>query len=209
MRDNSAPATSAAVLAGGTSSRLGFPKAHLRLGTGRTLLEDTVRKLKRLSDDTFVVANDSLFDVPGTRRESDRWVGAAALGGIHAALIAARHDRVIVTGCDMPFLSVPLLKRLIDLDPDADVVVPRIDGYPEPLHAIYRRACLPAIEEQIRAKKLRIIGFYPSVRVRFVDEPELREIDPLLRSFRNCNTPDLVRHAALDVARDGIESLIR
>ena len=42
---------SAAVLAGGVSSRLGFPKALLRLGTGRTLIEDTVRKLRRLSDE--------------------------------------------------------------------------------------------------------------------------------------------------------------
>ena len=128
MRDNSVPGTSAAVLAGGLSSRLGFPKAQLRLGTGRTLLEDSVRKLRRISDDTFVVANDSTFDVPGVRREPDRIEGAAALGGIHAALVAARYDRVIVTGCDMPFLNVALLEMLKAIDPLADVVVPRIDG---------------------------------------------------------------------------------
>ncbi len=138
----------------------------------------------------------------------DRLAGAAALGGIHAALESARHERVIVTGCDMPFLNVRLLDWLSALDPEADVVIPRIEGYPEPLHAIYKKSCIPAIEHAIAARRLRIVGFFSSVRIRFVDEPELRAIDPFLRSFRNCNTPDLVRQVAKDVARDGIESLI-
>ena len=164
--------------------------------------------MRRLSDDTIVIANDSSFHVSGVRREADRLVGAAALGGIHAALESARHERVIVTGCDMPFLNVRLLDWLVALDQDADVVIPRIGGYPEPLHAIYKKSCIPAIENAIAAKQLRIVGFFSSVKVRFVDEPELQAIDPQLRSFRNCNTPDLVRQVARDVAREGIESLI-
>jgi molybdopterin-guanine dinucleotide biosynthesis protein A len=194
---------SAAVLAGGMSSRLGFPKALLRLGTGRTLIEDTVAKLRRLSDDVLVVANDAVFDVPGARRVGDLVPGAASLGGIYTAIALARHERVVVVGCDMPFLSVRLLSHLVSLSAGPDVVVPRIDGYPEPLHAVYGRTCLPAIEPRLRAGQLKIIGFYDEARVRYVDEPELRLIDPELRSFRNVNTPELVRAALEIVEREG------
>ena len=185
---------SAAVLAGGMSSRLGFPKALLRLGTGRTLIEDTVRKLACLSDDVIVVANEPVFEVYGARRVPDLVPGAASLGGIYTAVWAARHERVIVVGCDMPFLSVELLSSLAALEGDA--VVPRIDGYPEPLHAVYATACLPAVERRVRAGQLKIAGFFPEVRVRYVDDVDRR-------SFRNVNTPEALREAV--AAPEGIE----
>jgi len=198
---------SAAVLAGGMSSRLGFPKALLRLGTGRTLIEDTVAKLRRLSGDVMVVANESAFDVPRTRRVGDLVPGAASLGGIYTAIAEARHERVVVVGCDMPFLSVRLLSHLVSLSSELDVVVPRIDAYPEPLHAVYGHGCLAAIEPRLKAGQLKIIGFYADARVRYVDEPELRGFDPELRSFRNVNTPELVRAALEIVQREGIAAL--
>lgn len=146
----------------------------------------------------FVVANDDLFVVPGYRREADRFPGAAALGGILTAIAAARHDRVLVVGCDMPFLSVELLAGL--LEREGDVVVPRIGGYPEPLHAVYSKACLGPIEQRVRAGQLKIAGFFGDVRVAYVD------VEPGHRSFRNVNTPDLVREAYLELAApEGIE----
>lgn len=171
---------------------MGFPKALLRLGSGRTLIQETVRKLARLSDDVIVVANDDLFAVYGARMEPDIYPGAAALGGIYSALAAARHDRVVVVGCDMPFLSTAVLADLITIE--ADAVVPRINGYPEPLHAVYGRACLEPIRWRIEAGQLRAIGFHSEVRVHYVDG-----LDPA--TFRNVNTPELLREAA----REGIE----
>ena len=169
------------------SSRLGFPKALLRLGSGRTLIEDTVAKLKLLSDDVFVVANDSVFDVYGARREPDVIPGAASLGGIYTALARAREERVVVVGCDMPFLSTAELARLVELDGDA--VVPRnAEGFPEPLHAVYSRACLAPIERRIRAGQLKIAGFLPDVRVRYVDD-----VEP--PSYENVNTRDALLRA--------------
>jgi molybdopterin-guanine dinucleotide biosynthesis protein A len=145
----------------------------------------------------FVVANDPVFRVPGYRREPDRFPGAASLGGIYTAVAAARHDRVLVVGCDMPFLSTELLAQLIKLE--GDVVVPRIDGYPEPLHAVYSRRCLAPIEARIKAGRLKIVGFFDDLRVTYVDG-----LDP--RSFRNVNTPELVRQAYLEIWQPRRES---
>ena len=176
----------------------------MRLGTGRTLIEETVRRLARLGDDPIVVANDRLFAVAGARLVADAYPGAASLGGIYSAIAAARHERVVVVGCDMPFLSTRLLAGLVELSADFDVVAPRIEGYPEPLHAVYSRACLAAIRPRIEAGRLKIVAFYEDVRVRYVDEPELRTLDPDLRSVRNVNTPELVREALALVAREGL-----
>jgi molybdopterin-guanine dinucleotide biosynthesis protein A len=137
----------------------------------------------------------------------DAYPGAASLGGIYSAIAAARHQRVLVVGCDMPFLSTRLLAYLVALSREHDVVAPRIDGYPEPLHAVYSRACLDAIRPRVEAGRLKIIAFYEDVRVRYVDEPELRTIDPDLCSFRNVNTPELVREALEIVAREGVATL--
>jgi molybdopterin-guanine dinucleotide biosynthesis protein A len=132
----------------------------------------------------FVVANDPAFDVAGHRREPDRFPGAASLGGIYTAIAAAAHDRVAVVGCDMPLLSVELLTHLAELE--GDVVVPRnAEGYAEPLHAVYSRACLGPIEARIRAGRLKIVGFFEDVRVTYVDGLDAQ-------SFRNVNTPELV-----------------
>lgn len=179
------------------SSRLGFPKALLRFGDGRTLIQNTVAKLARLSDDVFVVANDDVFAVEGYRREADRFPGAASLGGIYTAIAAARHERVLVVGCDMPFLDVALLGELVTME--GDVVVPRIGGFPEPLHAVYARACLEPIERRISAGDLKIRGFFADVSVRYLD------LEPGHRSFRNVNTPELVRatYDELVAAPDG------
>ncbi|MGB9300933.1 MAG: NTP transferase domain-containing protein, partial [Anaerolineae bacterium] len=49
--------TSAVVLAGGRSSRLGQDKAFLRIN-GQFLIERILEKLAQLSDEVIVVAND-------------------------------------------------------------------------------------------------------------------------------------------------------
>jgi molybdopterin-guanine dinucleotide biosynthesis protein A len=46
----------------------------------------------------------------------------------------------------MPLLNVALLRHLMDLSPGFDVVLPRVDGNLEPLHAVYSRDCLEVIE---------------------------------------------------------------
>ena len=180
---------SAAILAGGKSRRMVTDKASLRLPGRGMLIETIVGRLRAVADEIFIVANDDRFASLGLPIVADRFPDSGSLGGIYSALVAARHERCLVVACDMPFLSIPLLQHLSQVDPEADAVVPRIGGQPEPLHALYRRACARAIERQLQAGQFRIISFFPDVQVRFVEEAELRRFDPELRSFVNVNTP--------------------
>ena len=65
------------------------------------------------------------------------------------------------------------------------------------LHAIYGKRCLPAIESRIRAGNRQVIGFFEDVRIREIDEPEIRIWDRNLRSFFNANTPEALAQASV------------
>ncbi len=177
------------VLAGGEGKRLGTEKAFLRIG-GRVLIEGIVEKMRRIGDEVIIVTNSpQRYDHLEARLVGDVYPGKGALGGIYSGLRTARHDYGLVVACDMPFLDLRLLRYMILLSPGQDVVIPRIGGLTEPLHAIYSKQCLQPIERLLSAGRLKIIDFFPEVRVRYVEEQEIKLFDPQGLSFFNINTP--------------------
>ncbi len=190
------------VLAGGKGKRLGTDKAFLRIG-GQVLIEGIVEKMAQIGDEVIVVTNSpQRYSHLEARLVGDVYPGKGALGGIYSGLRAARSDYSLVVACDMPFLDLRLLRYMILLSPGQDVVIPRIEGLTEPLHAIYSRRCLQPIERVLASGGRRIIGFFPEVRVRYVEEQEINLFDPRHLSFFNINTPaDLEK--ARNLARRG------
>lgn len=181
---------SIAVLAGGQSKRMGQDKAFLEVG-GRRVVERVLATVSPLTDDLFISTNSAeQYAEFGLRLVADIYPDKAALGGIYSVIHAARYDSVLVVACDMPFLNADLLKYLIELAPLADVIAPIIEPpQPETLHAVYSKRCLPAIESRLLANKLRVIGFFDDVSVRYVDRAEIARFDPYFYSFVNMNTP--------------------
>ena len=187
------------VLAGGRSRRLGRDKAVEPLG-GKPLLRRVVDRLADVVDETVVIVADTeqaeRIPLPGsTRVVVDAYPDCGSLGGIFTGLMAASGDWGLVVACDMPFLDRRLLRHILDRRGDRDAVVPVLDGRPEPTHAAYSKACLPHIERRLRARELKIAGFFDDVRVRLVPEAEIDAIDPDRLSFLNVNTPDDLRRA--------------
>lgn len=178
------------VLAGGASRRMGRDKAFLELD-GRLLIQIVVNRMKGVCAEVLIVSGDAEcytgFGVPVVE---DRFPGVGVLGGLHAGLGAAAFDLSLAVGCDMPFLNPDLLRAFAAWAKGYDVTLLCRGGYTEPLHAAYRRTCLPAMEAVIRAGKRRIISFFPRVDVRYVTPEEITPIDPHLDSFRNVNTPE-------------------
>ncbi len=194
---------SAVVLAGGRATRLGgINKARMEIG-GLPLLDRVVAALRPLASQIVVVGHLAGDDPPpGVELLPDALDEHSTLVGIYTGLRAARNEVALVVGCDMPFLSTPLLERIALLSDGYDLAVPLVGGHLEALHAAYRRSCLPVMEEAIRRQQLKIIDFYPDVKLRKVREEEMRELDPEFRSFFNINTPaDLERARSLAAPR--------
>jgi len=189
MREESSILTvSGIVLAGGQSSRLGMDKSFINVN-GQSLIEHIVAKLTRLSDDVIIVTNSpDEYDHLEARLIGDIYPGKGALGGIYSGLRAAVNAYSLVVACDMPFLDLNLLRYMIILAREHDVVIPRIGGLPEPLHAIYSKSCLEPIDRLLARGGLKIIDFFSEVRVRYVEEGEVDIFDPQHLSFFNVNT---------------------
>lgn len=181
---------SAAVQAGGRSGRMGRDKGLIPLG-GKPLIMHTLARLEGLCDEILVTTNHpDEYAFLGLRLVADSVPGAGTLHGLKTALKEARGERVLVLACDMPFISRALVEYMLHVDPQADIVVPLVDGEYEPLHAVYARSCLTQVEAALNAGQRRMISFFPQVRVVTVETPELARLDPDGLSFFNINTPE-------------------
>ncbi len=181
--------------AGGTSRRMGQPKALLPMpGSGEPLIRHIATQLLPLADDLLVIANDpavadALQPLP-TRWLTDAYPDSGPLGGLATGL-AACQGWCICVACDLPFVQPTLFRYLIDQTGDGwDAIVPLVEDRPQPLHALYHHRALAAVEAALQTGKRRMDSFTSQVRVRFVTEDEVRPIDPELRSFVNVNTPE-------------------
>jgi molybdopterin-guanine dinucleotide biosynthesis protein A len=176
------------VLAGGESSRLGSDKALLQV-KGQFLIERIVDRLRQLSEEIIIVADEvDKYEEFEAIVVSDVYPGKGSLGGIYSGVKRASDSHSLVVACDMPFLNPSLLRYMQALAASYDVVIPRIGRNTEALHAIYSKECLPFIEEQLRRGDLRIIHFFPQVRVRYVEQEEIEVFDPRHLSFFNINS---------------------
>ena len=187
------------VLAGGLSRRLGRDKAIEPFG-GEPLIARVIGRLSTLTNETVVVVNNEArgaeLPLPDEARVAvDIYPESGSLGGIFSGLTAANNDWGFVVACDMPFLNTGLIAHMLTLREDYDAVVPLLDGYPEPTHAAYSRACLPHIESRLKAGQLKIAGFFDDVRVRYVSESEIDSFDAERLSFFNVNRPDDLERA--------------
>jgi molybdopterin-guanine dinucleotide biosynthesis protein A len=179
------------VLAGGESRRMGTNKALLKVGESETLIGRVIRNMRAVSDDIIVVSNTpDLYEDLGTRQAGDRFPGAGPLAGLHAGLQVAHNEWSFAVACDMPLVDHRLVRYMILLSHGHDAVVPRLDDEMEPLHALYSKACLAAIEARLQAGQRRVISFFPDVRVRLVESREVAIFDPDGQSFFNANTPE-------------------
>jgi molybdopterin-guanine dinucleotide biosynthesis protein A len=157
------------------------------------MLARSVQTLATLTDDLIVVSNEPAslgsLGLPVRIVPDDR-PGEGSLMGIYSGLKVARYAYALVAACDMPFLNLPLIRYMLPLAEGYDVVIPRLlNGMLEPLHAIYGKTCLPLMSRSLEQGLRQIIGFFPHVRVRYVEENEIDVFDPLHLSFLNVNSP--------------------
>lgn len=178
----------AAILAGGRARRMdGADKSALLVG-GQTVLARQLDVLRSLTADIFVVGRAPAGLPPDIRVVPDAIQGAGTLGGIYSAIVASPHERTLVLGCDMPFVSEPLIRRLAV--EDADLVIPRSHRGYEPLCAIYSKACAGSLRERIEHGELQASVPPGGVRVVELGPDALAALDPGGWAFTNINTPD-------------------
>jgi molybdenum cofactor guanylyltransferase len=183
---------SVAIIAGGKSSRMGTDKAFVQLAN-KPLIQHVIERTANLGqDETLLITNQpDTYAHLNLPMFTDVHPDKGSLGGIYTALTYAKNPYTLVVACDMPFINDKLIRFMMSqLTNSIDIVVPRVDGYPQGLHAIYNKTCLVPIKEQLEANRLKIIRFYDRVKVRYLDETDYETYDPEYQSFTNLNTPE-------------------
>jgi len=181
--------------AGGGSQRMGRPKALLPMPvSAEPLIRHIALRLRPLAEELLVIANDpavvEVIRSLDARCLSDAFPNSGPLGGLATGL-AAIDGWCICVACDLPFVQPAVFRHLLAQAGDEwDAVVPVVEGRAQPLHALYHRRVLPAVEAALQTGKRRMDSFLSEARTRFVSEDELLPIDGALRSFVNVNTPE-------------------
>lgn len=178
------------LLAGGKSRRMGEDKRYLVVGE-QTLLERGLEMLQSIFCEVLVViAQDSPPLSIDTRVVRDLVPECGSLGGLYTGLTQATTPYIFVVACDMPFLNQTVIAQFTNRRTTDDIVIAKLDDRLHPMHALYSKRCLPALEQMIRARQLKIqeIVSQSSLRVRYVTEADLLTIDPSGHSFYNVNT---------------------
>ena len=178
------------VLAGGRNSRMGRPKALLKVG-GLTIIERVLATVKQVAREVLVVSNEEhVYAYLGYPVIGDLYPGTGPLGGIYTGLCKSNQHWILVAACDMPFLSGIVVNALLDRRSGFDLVVPRVGGFPEPLFAVYGKSCLGPMEDNLQAGRYKISAVFEELRVCYVDETELGNPLAIRKLFFNVNTPE-------------------
>lgn len=190
---------SSIILAGGKSTRLGHDKILETVGS-TSLLEQVTSRIDPLSKEIIIVtANERTFSQLANRSKvrivSDILPGQGSLGGIYTGLVKSDSFYNLVVAADMPFVNTSLLEYMIGICEGYDFVLPRINGLFEPLHAIYSKNCITAIESILNEGKKVIVELFNHVKVRYVEAAEVDKFDPEHLSFFNINTREELERA--------------
>jgi molybdopterin-guanine dinucleotide biosynthesis protein A len=184
--------TSAVILAGGSSQRFGRDKAFFEI-RGRPMIRIVADTLSVIFDKVIVAGgNAEKLGEQGLICYSDPVSGKGALGGIYNGLVNSESESVFFCGCDMPLVKPEVIRVMLDNAADEEVLMPMIKGRRQPLHAIYKKTMLPAVEQLARSEDLFLPALFEEVDVRLLEEYIFSEIPGYHLSFVNLNNPDAI-----------------
>jgi len=195
IQDKSIPVTGI-ILAGGKSRRMaGVNKALLNIGNDRIIgrVRDVV--LQILPRTILITNTPEDYAFLGLPMFPDIIPNAGSLGGLYTGLNHCESQFGFLVACDMPFLNPGIIRGMIGLVEDYDVVIPCIHSRLEPLHAIYSKKCIPFVQDLLLKASLRILDLFDQVKVKKVSEEFLAKFDPEFRFIMNVNSPNDLQKA--------------
>jgi molybdopterin-guanine dinucleotide biosynthesis protein A len=181
------------ILAGGQSSRMGSEKGLLPFA-GKPLVLRMARLVDFAGNEPVIIGPPAKFGGIGFRVVADDrrgvGVGGGPLVGICTALRVATRGWNLIVACDLPFLTREWLDFLIAraLDSPADVVIPLNERGYEPLCAMYRQRCHPAIATALARGVRKVTDGLASLTLSAIARDEWKGFDPRGQLFKNVNT---------------------
>ena len=185
------PPFTGALIAGGRSSRMGRDKAFLDW-EGRPLWEVQLAKLRAAGASELIVCgrHEQGFAGDGFRFVRDDVENLGPLAGLANALKAASHGCVLALAVDMPFVTVELLRDLLEnrRGPHGRGVIPVVGGRFEALAAVFPASSALMAGSRLAGSDRSLQGFCAeALRGGLADGWSVpRKVETL---FRSLNSP--------------------
>jgi len=193
------------ITAGGLSSRMGRDKAWLRLGD-KALIEHIIDALNPVTSSLSIIANNPEYNRLGLPVFADTNQGIGPMEAIRTALANSTTPRIVLAGCDMPFVTSELFRFLIELPSNHQAIVPiGPDGIKEPLCAVYSAQTLESVTQLIERGERKVSRLFETIPTRFVRFDEIAHLSNAAIFFENINTPEEYRSAiekAAEIQKD-------
>ena len=174
---------------------MGSDKAWLELG-GRSMISYVMGALKPAVTEVAIIANTADYHVLGVPIVPDINSGIGPIEALRAAMAASRYDRLVLVGCDLPFVTTELFQYLLSKAERYATVVPLgADGMQEPLCAVYSRQSLSEVERMIESGQFKISPLFERIDTLFVEFEELSGLSGSELFFENINTPEQYQRA--------------
>ncbi|WP_315042293.1 molybdenum cofactor guanylyltransferase [Faucicola mancuniensis] len=167
------------ILAGGESSRMGSPKALLKLANGETLLEFHIRHAKNLNAPVMVADNSKHFCQNKSVKIIDDYIkndeagkGAGALSAIAGAIenLISQNGYLMVISCDCLIEADLVFAKLVHQIIDEDVIY--FKGEKDyPLLGLYRVDLLLTLKDFLDKGNRSVMKFLSDKKVKTVDLP--------------------------------------
>jgi molybdopterin-guanine dinucleotide biosynthesis protein A len=160
---------------------------------GETIFARQVRVLEPRVREILVSAPR---DVAGYRTVRDAVAEAGPLAGIAAGLAAMTTPWLLVVAGDMPNLDARIIAMMIEARrEDVDAIGLRVGEVPEPLLCVLHARVREPLERRLAAHRYKASGLLTDedLRVTWIEEAELRAIDPELSGLVNVNEPEDLR----------------
>ncbi len=160
----------AIILAGGKSSRMeGIDKSLLPVN-GQPMISYIASQLDQHFDEIIIGANDiEKYTFTGYKIVPDIEKGKGPLMGILSCVKASQNDVNFITACDIPTMNIRLIKNMINLSIDNDIVMPvSDDNKHEPLYAVYKKSIIIPAENILKNDGKRIIELLGQVKSKLI-----------------------------------------
>lgn len=173
------------VLVGGQSRRMGRPKQLLEIGGG-TMVEHVVRALSGEVDEIVLLGGGPIpAGLASLSIVADADDCRGPMAGILGALRAIPDACWVVAPCDLPLLRPLAVRWLLQTRrAGAWAVLPRFEGFVEPLFALYEPEAVTLLEGAAADGDHALHRLARSSRVATVEPPS-----DLRRCWFNANTP--------------------
>ena len=176
----------AAILAGGKSSRMGRDKALL-VHNGKPFIRHIADALSSVVPHTIVISDRAkTYDFLNIPVYADIFTNYGPLAGIHSALSHATTSHVVIASCDTPFIVANVVVKLLADALPGEITIAHDGLNTHPLVGIYPTLILQKLRENLTAGERRVSTFLETchVRVAVIPLPEFKV------NLRNINTPD-------------------